>query len=84
MQFTLLVFRKTPKHFQNAYEGEIHLHTAQLCCHFVFLQVEILGTQIYTPGVDFLDRDCLYLKNSHQDLSYEGSNFILSLLEVGR
>ena len=31
----------------------------------------------YTPGVDFLDHD------SHQDLSNEGSNFILSSLEVG-
>ena len=37
----------------------------------------------YTPGVDFLDHDFLSSKNSGQDLSNEGSNFILSLLEVG-
>ena len=38
----------------------------------------------YTPGVDFLDHDFfIILKNSHQDLSNEGSNFILSSLEVG-
>ena len=45
-----------------------HLHTGQLC---------------YTPGVDFLDHNFFDLKNSGQDLSYEGSNFILSSLEVG-
>ena len=33
------------------------------------------GDSNYTPGVNFLD--------SHQDLSNEGSNFILSPLEVG-
>ena len=37
----------------------------------------------YTPGVDFLDHDFLSSKNSGQDLSNEGSNFILSSLEVG-
>ena len=35
----------------------------------------------YTPWVDFLDHDIL--KNSGQDLSNEGSNFVLSSLEVG-
>ena len=36
-----------------------------------------------TPGVDFLDPDFfIIIKNSAQDLSNEGSNFILSLLEV--
>ena len=35
----------------------------------------------YTLGVDFLDHDIL--KNSGQDLSNEGSNFILSSPEVG-
>ena len=35
----------------------------------------------YAPGLDFLDI-FFNLKNSGQDLSNEGSNFILSLLEV--
>ena len=43
----------------------------------------ILGTQNYTPGVDFLDHNFFNLKNLGQDLSNEGSNFILSSLEVG-
>jgi hypothetical protein len=38
----------------------------------------------YTLGVDFLDHDFFIIqKNSHQDLYNEGSNFILSSLEVG-
>ena len=37
----------------------------------------------YTPGVDFLDQNVLSSKNSGYDLSNEGSNFILSSLEVG-
>ena len=37
----------------------------------------------YAPGVDFLDHRFLNLKNSSQDPSNEGSNFILSSLEVG-
>ena len=37
----------------------------------------------YTPGVDFLDHDFLSSKNSGQDLSNEGSNLTLSLLELG-
>ena len=36
----------------------------------------------YTPGVDFLTMIFDNLKNSSQDLSNEGSNFILSSLEV--
>ena len=36
-----------------------------------------------TPGVDFLDHVFYNLKNSSQDLSIDGSNFILSSLEVG-
>ena len=36
----------------------------------------------YTPGVDFLDHDFYNLRNSHQDLSNERSNFILSSLGV--
>ena len=37
----------------------------------------------YTPGVDFLDQNFLSSKNSGLDLSNEGSNLILSSLEVG-
>ena len=37
----------------------------------------------YAPGLDFLDCNFFNLKNSGQDLSNEGSNFILSSLEVG-
>ena len=37
----------------------------------------------YTPGMDFLDHVISILKYSGQDLSNEGSNFILSSLEVG-
>ena len=37
----------------------------------------------YIPEVDFLDYDFfIIIKNSHQDLSNEGSNFILSSLGV--
>jgi hypothetical protein len=34
-------------------------------------------------GVDFLDHTILILKNSHQNLSIEGSNIFLSSLELG-
>ena len=38
----------------------------------------------YTQGLDFLDHDFfVILKNSHQDLFNEWSNFILSSLEAG-
>ena len=36
----------------------------------------------YTPGVDFWTKIFYNPKNSGQDLSNEGSNFILSSLEV--
>ena len=36
----------------------------------------------YAPGVNFLTMTFYNLKNSPQDLSNEGSNFILSSLEV--
>ena len=35
------------------------------------------------PGLDFVDHIFLNLKKSGQDQSNEGSNFVLSLLEVG-
>ena len=54
---------------------------------FCFLPSDQPGVETcdpnYTPGVDILDQIFFYLKNSGQDLSYEGSNFILSSLEVG-
>ena len=37
----------------------------------------------YTPGVDIWTIFFIISKNSGQDLSNEGSNFILSSLEVG-
>ena len=43
-----------------------------------------LGTQITPWGWIFWTMIFYNLKNSSQDLSNEGSNFILSLLEVGR
>ena len=62
----------------------------QLCHHFFFWQVDSmrleLGTQITSQGwivPNFLTMIFYNLKNSHQDLSNEGSNFILSSLKVG-
>ena len=54
---------------------------------FIFLtsdhtEAENLGPKLH-PGVDFLDHDFIILKNLHQDLSNEGSNFILGSLQVG-
>ena len=37
----------------------------------------------YTPGVNFLNQFFIILKNTHQNLSNEGSNFFLSSPEVG-
>ena len=42
-----------------------------------------LGTQITPQGWIFWTMIFIILKNSHQDLSNEGSNFILISLEVG-
>ena len=65
-----------------------HLYSGQLCHHFVFRQVDIIGGNIwdpnYAPGLDFWTTFFFNLKNSGQDLSNEGSNFILSSLEVAR
>ena len=67
--------------------GHGHLYTGQLCRHFVFRQVDIMGGNTwdpnYAPGLDFLDHNFFNLKNSGQDLSNEGSNLFLSSLEVG-
>ena len=64
-----------------------HLYTGQLSPHFVFWQVDIMRgntwDQTYAQGLDFLDHNFFILKNSGQDLSNQGSNFILSSLEVG-
>ena len=51
-------------------------------CQVTSLRVETCDPN-YTQGVDFLDHNFFDLKNSGQDLFYEGSNFILSSLEVG-
>ena len=42
-----------------------------------------LGPKLYPSGGFFRSWFFIILKNSHQDLSNEGSNFILSSLEVG-
>ena len=45
-----------------------HLYTGQLCSHFVFRQVDIMGAVCwdpnYTQGLDFLDHNFLSSKNS--------------------
>ena len=43
----------------------------------------ILGTQVTARGWIFLDHNFLSSKNLGYDLSNEGSNLILSSLEVG-
>ena len=61
-----------------------NLHTGQLSRHFFFWQATILRlTQITPWGWIFRQWFFYNLKNSGQDLSNEGSNFILSSLEVG-
>ena len=64
-----------------------NLHTGQLSRHFFLTsdqpEGEELGTQITPRGWMFCTMIFLILKNSHQDLSNEGPNFILSSLEVG-
>ena len=42
-----------------------------------------LGPKLHPGGGFFGPWFLIILKNSHQDLSNEGSNFVLSLLEVG-
>ena len=64
-----------------------NLHTGQLSRHFFLTsdqpEAENLGPKLH-PGVGFFGpRFFIILKNLHQDLSNEGSNFILSSLEVG-
>jgi hypothetical protein len=62
------------------------LHIGQISRHFFLTsdqpEAENLGPKLHL-GVDFLDLDLFILKNSHQDLSNEAANFILSSLEVG-
>ena len=65
-----------------------HLHTGQLCRHFFFCQVTrvggcYLGPKLYPWGGCLGTWSFIILKNSHQELSNEGSNFILSSQEVG-
>ena len=64
-----------------------NLHTGQLSRHLFLTgdhtEAENLGPKLH-PRVDFLDHDFfIILKNAHQDLSNEGSNFFLSSQEVG-
>ena len=66
-----------------------NLHTGQLSRHFFLTSVhpeaENLGPKFHPGGGFFGPWIFIILKNSHQDLSneIEGSNFILSSLEVG-
>ena len=64
-----------------------HLYAGQLWCHFVFKQVDIMGENTWDPnyalGLDILDHIFFLSEKLGQDLSNEGSNFILSSLEVG-
>ena len=50
--------------------------------NFFFLIFPHEADPNYNPGVDFWTNIFYNLKNSGQDVSNEGSNFILSLLEV--
>ena len=64
-----------------------NLHTGQLSRHFFLTSDQHeggeLGTQITPQGCIFWTMIFIILKKSHQDLSNEGSNFILGSLEVG-
>ena len=55
------------------------------CFQFVLADLPTWGLSLEPklhPGGGFLDHHLLSLKSSHKDLSNEGSNFILSTLEV--
>ena len=62
-----------------------NLHTGQLSRHFFLASdhPEYLGPKLHPEDGFFGPRFFIILKNSHQDLSNEGSNFILSSPEVG-
>ena len=57
------------------------------CCQFFLYDFPTwggnLGPKLHPGGGFFGPWPVIILKNSHQDLSNEGSNFILSSLEVG-
>ena len=85
---SFLNLRSKPSHLVAFSLSHGHLHIGQLCRHFFFCQVTRVGAVTWDPNytlarVDLLDHDFFNLKNSHQELSNEGSNFILSSLEVG-
>ena len=67
--------------------GHGHLHTGQLCCHFFLTSGqhggEYLKPKLHPGGGLFSPWFFIILKNSHQDLSIEGSKFILSSLDGG-
>ena len=64
-----------------------NLHTGQLSRHFYLTsdqpEAENLGHKLQTGDGLFGPWFFIILKNAHQDLSNEESNFILSSLEVG-
>ena len=61
-----------------------NLHTGQLSRHFFLASDHTEADLNYTLGVDFWNMIFYNLKDSHQDLSNEGSNFTLNSLEVGQ
>ena len=72
-----------------ARHGYLQLHTGQLSCNFFLTsdqpEIENLDPNYVHSGGGFFNM-ILYTyisTNSHQGLSNEGSNFILSSLEVG-
>ena len=64
-----------------------HLHTGQISRHFFLTSDQhggwYLGPKLHPGGGFFEPWFFIILKNSHLDLSNEGSNFILSSPEVG-
>ena len=64
-----------------------NLHTGQLSRHFFLTSDQseacYLGPKLHPRGGFFGPLLFIVLKKSHQDLSNEGSNFILGSLEVG-
>ena len=83
----IVVFWNPPKSYLNRLNhGQSSYWTAK--SSFVFLasdqpEGENLGPKLRPRGGFFGPWIFIILKNSHQDLSNEGSNFILSALEVG-
>ena len=80
------LWKESPLHQVWQHLGmDFFIYRRNCCQFFLVICPHEAGTwdPNYTLGVDFLDHDFYNLKHSSQDLSNEGSNFILSSLEVG-